>query len=168
MVTGADRSPAAAFAAEIHFKPAREHDMKSEAKTDPIFNRVIDVFGNWLKHRREMREIRQLDAGIFEHIAHDLRITPAELDTFVRQGPHAADELPRVLEVLGIDEATLARSQPAVLRDMERVCILCERKVQCNNDLEIGVSARDHGDYCLNAPTMDSLSDGRQAVDQRG
>jgi hemoglobin len=104
----------AAALAEFHFNPAKEHDMKSEAKTHPIVDHVIDVFGNWLKHRREMREIRQLDAGVFEHIAHDLRITPADLDTFVRQGPNAADELPRVLEVLGIDEAALARSEPAV------------------------------------------------------
>jgi hypothetical protein len=40
---------------------------------------------------------------------------------------------------------------------MERVCVLCERKAQCSNDLEIGVSTRDHEDYCLNAPTMNAL-----------
>jgi hypothetical protein len=52
----------------------------------------------------------------------------SDLDTFVRQGRHAADELPRPLEVLGIVEAALMRSEPAVLRDMERVCVSCERK----------------------------------------
>jgi hypothetical protein len=75
----------------------------------------------------------------------------------VRKGSYAADELPRLLKVLGIDEAALARSKTAVLRDMERVCVLCERKAQCSNDLEIGVSTRDHEDYCLNAPTMNAL-----------
>jgi hypothetical protein len=104
-----------------------------------------------------MREMRQLDSAAFGAIAHDLRMTPADLDTIVREGPRAADELPRVLEVLGIDAAALARSEPAVLHDMKRVCISCERKVQCNNDLEIGVSARDYEDYCLNAQTMNAL-----------
>ncbi len=75
----------------------------------------------------------------------------------VRRGPRAADELPRLLEVLGIDAAALARSEPAALRDMERVCISCERKAQCNNDLEIGVSARNYEDYCLNASTVNAL-----------
>jgi hypothetical protein len=84
-------------------------------------------------------------------------MTSADLDTFVRQGPHAADELPRLLEVLGIDEAALVRSEPAVLRDMKRVCVSCERKVQCRNDLETGASARDYGDYCVNAQTMNAL-----------
>ena len=75
----------------------------------------------------------------------------------MRVGPGAADELPHVLEVLGIDAAALARSQPAVLRDMERVCISCERKGQCNNDIAIGVAARDYEDYCLNAQTVNAL-----------
>ena len=64
----------------------------------------------------------------------------------MRQGPHAADELPRLLEVLGIDEAALLRSEPAVLRDMERVCVSCERKAQCRNDLETVASVRDYED----------------------
>jgi hypothetical protein len=134
--------------------------MKPEIKSHPIVDGIIDVFGNWLIHRREMHELRQLDSGEFDSIARDLRITSADLDTFVRRGPRAADELPRLLEAVGIDEAALARSQPAVLHDMQRVCISCERKAQCNNDLEIGVSARDYGDYCLNASTMDALSEG--------
>jgi hypothetical protein len=131
--------------------------VKPATKSLPIFDGLIDVFGDWLKHRREMREMRDLDARTFEDIARDLRISSGDLDTFVRQGPHLADELPRLLKVLGIDETALARSETAVLRDMERVCGLCERKTQCNNDLEIGASARDYEDYCLNAPTMNAL-----------
>jgi hypothetical protein len=131
--------------------------MKQEIKSHPIVDGLSEVFGNWLNHRREMRELRQLDSGEFDGIARDLRMTSADLDTFVRQGPHAADELPRLLEVLGIDEAALVRSEPAVLRDMERVCVSCDRKVQCRNDLAIGVSARDYEDYCLNAQTMNAL-----------
>ena len=131
--------------------------MKPEIKSHLIVDGLIEVFGNWLIHCREMRELRQLDSGQFDSIARDLRMTPADLDTFVRQGPHAADELPRLLEVLRINEAALVRSEPAVLRDMERVCVSCERKAQCRNDLETGVSARVYGEYCLNAQTMNAL-----------
>jgi len=131
--------------------------MKPEIKSHPIIDGLIEVFGNWLIHCREMRELRQLDSGQFDSIARDLRMTPADLDRFVCQGPHSADELPKLLKVLGIDEAALVRSEPAVLRDMERVCVSCGQKAQCRNDLEIGVSARDYEDYCLNAPTMNAL-----------
>ena len=75
----------------------------------------------------------------------------------VRQGPHAADELPRLLKSLGIDEADLARTQPLVLRDMERVCAMCASKRQCDRDLAAGTSAEHYEEYCLNAPTIDSL-----------
>lgn len=133
--------------------------MKQELKSHSIVDGLIDVFCDWLKHRREMREMRQLDQDTFDNIARDLRITPTELDAFVRQVPHAARELPRLLKVLGIDQPALSRSKTAVLRDMECVCALCERKIQCNNDLEIGVAARDYEDYCLNAPTMKALNE---------
>jgi hypothetical protein len=131
--------------------------MKTEIKSHPLIDGLIEMFGNWLIHRREMCELRQLDCGEFDSIARDLRMTPGDLDRFVRQGPHAADELPRLLEVLGIDEAALVRSEPAALQDMQRVCVSCERQVQCRNDLETGVSARDYKDYCLNASTMNAL-----------
>ena len=139
--------------------------MQPELKSHPLVGGLINVFGDWLKHRREMREIRNLDCRSFDDIARDLRITSTDLDAFVRQGPHAADELPRLLKVLGIDDAALARTETAVLRDMERVCVLCERKAQCRNDVEIGVAARDYEDYCPNAQTMNALRRGREAQD---
>ena len=98
-----------------------------------------------------------MDTADFDRIAGDLRVSPGVLDTLVRQGPHAADELPKMLKVLGIDEADLARTQPLVLRDMERVCALCANKRECDRDLAAGTAAEHYEGYCLNAPTIDSL-----------
>lgn len=123
----------------------------------PIIDNVIDIFGNWLKHRRDIREIRGLNRNEFDGIARELRVTPADLDTFVRQGPHAVDELPKLLKALGIDEQALSRAQPLVLRDMARVCASCLRKAQCDHDLDAGTSALHYGEYCLNASTIDAL-----------
>ena len=71
--------------------------------------------------------------------------------------PHAADELPELLKALGIDEPALARTQPLVLRDMERVCALCHDKGQCDRDLAAGTAAEHYRGYCLNASTIDLL-----------
>ena len=131
--------------------------MKPQIKSYLIINTLTDVFGNWLKHRQEIREIRDLDSAEFANIAHELCITPADLDTFVRQGPHAVDELPKLLTALDIDEKALSRTQPLVLRDMARVCASCQQKHQCDHDLDAGTSAQRYEDYCLNASTIDAL-----------
>jgi hypothetical protein len=115
------------------------------------------MFGNWLKHRREVKEMCRCDTGEFARIAQDLGLTPGDLNTLVRQSPHAADELPKLLKALGIDEKAIARTQPLVLRDMERVCASCQYKRQCDRDLAEGVSAQNYEEYCGNAPTIDAL-----------
>ena len=101
--------------------------------------------------------MRQLNASEFERIAGDLRVSPADLNELVRHGPHAADELPKLLKALGINEADLARVEPLVLHDMERVCALCQHKRECDRDLAAGTSAEHYQGYCLNAPTIEEL-----------
>jgi Family of unknown function (DUF6455) len=86
-----------------------------------------------------------------------LRISSNDLDQLVRQGPHAADELPKMLKALGIDEGDLARTEPLVLRDMERVCTLCRHKRQCDRELAAGTATEHYERYCPNASTIDGL-----------
>ena len=76
----------------------------------------------------------------------------------LRQGPHASDELPRLLKVLGIDQATLSRTQPVLQRDMVRVCAACQQKALCNHDLDSGTLAQQYDEYCPNAPAIDELN----------
>ena len=102
--------------------------MATQIKTYPIVENAINLFCDWLKHQQEMRELRDMNGGDFDRIARDLSVSPAELDALVRQGPHASDELPQLLKALGIDEATLSRTQPVLQRDMLRVCAACQEK----------------------------------------
>ncbi|MGB8397631.1 hypothetical protein [Bradyrhizobium sp.] len=131
--------------------------MSAESKPYSVMEFLIEKFGDWLNHRRELNEIRQMDRSDFDRIAGELRVSRDDLDRLVRQGPHAADELPKMLTALGIDQADLARTEPLLLRDMERVCALCRHKRQCNRDLAAGTSAEHYEEYCLNAPTIDGL-----------
>jgi len=131
--------------------------MTVQDKPYPVVGRVVDIFGEWLKHRRGLREMREMDAANLGQIASELRMSSADLEALVRQGPHAADELPKMLTALGIDQDALARTEPLVLRDMERVCALCNHKRQCDRDLAAGTAAAHYEEYCANAPTIDSL-----------
>lgn len=122
----------------------------------PFVTKVLDTFGKWLKQRRELNELIEYAAefGELEPIAHDLNVTPADLERLVRQGP---SELPEMLRALDIDEADLWRAQPALLRDMERVCAFCTHKRQCHHELAAGTAATNYVEYCANADTIDML-----------
>jgi len=118
---------------------------------------LADVFADWLKHRRELSELRQMDRTDFERIAVELKVSTGELDTLVRHGPHAADELPKLLKALGVDETALVRTEPLILRDMERVCSLCAHKPRCDRDLAAGTSPEHYQQYCHNAAAIRDL-----------
>jgi hypothetical protein len=75
----------------------------------------------------------------------------------LRQGPHASDELPRLLKSLGIDAAALSRTQPVLQRDMVRVCASCRQKARCKSDLDTGALAQHYAEYCPNSPAIDEF-----------
>ena len=131
--------------------------MTVENQAPSVVERLTNTFSDWLKHRQELNEMRQLTATDFCRIANDLRLSPAALDELVRHGPHTVDELPRLLAALGISGQDLLRIEPLVVQDMERVCALCGHKRQCDRDLAEGTSAEHYREYCLNAPTIEEL-----------
>ena len=90
--------------------------------------------------------------SVVERIAND-----SDLEELVRRGPDAADELPRLVEALGISGRDLARIEPTVGAYLERVCALCESKRECNRDLASGASAEHYQEYCLNASRIAQL-----------
>lgn len=125
----------------------------------PLVAKVIDLFGNWLKQRRELNELMEYAAefGELEPVARELNMTPADLDRLVRQGSQSADELRYTLTALDIDEAALRRVEPTILRDMERICSFCAHKRQCRQEVAAGTAAANYAEYCENSDTIDML-----------
>ncbi len=130
---------------------------KVSDKPHSVVERLTHTFSDWLKHRQQRSELRGLNTAEFDRVARDLRVSPADLDELVRQGPHAADELPKRVKALGIDEDDLKRIEPMVLHDMERVCVSCKYKHQCGRDLAAGTSPEHYREYCQNASTIGGL-----------
>jgi hypothetical protein len=128
-----------------------------ESKNYPLVESVVDLFARWLERRREIAELCTCDAIGREKMATDLGVSPGELDQLVRRGPHAADELPKMMAAVGLDAKAIARAQPLVMRDLERVCALCEQKKQCDRDLAAGTAAQYYKEYCANAATLANL-----------
>jgi hypothetical protein len=124
----------------------------------PFVTKVIDLFGNWLRQRRELNELMgpAADPGELERVARELNVAPAELEMLVRQGSQGANELSYTLTALGIDETALCRAEPALLRDMERVCSFCTHTRRCHEELAAGTAATNYVEYCENAETIDT------------
>ena len=58
--------------------------MTVQEKPYPIVGLVIDTFGEWLKHRRELREMREMDAANFGRIR--LAAAARQRSTFSHKG----------------------------------------------------------------------------------
>jgi len=133
--------------------------MPAHTRPYPLVDRLIETFADWLKHRRDVSEMCQFDAAEFGRIAHDLGVTSTDLDELVRQGPHKVEELPQLLKALGISEDAIARTQPLVMRDLERVCALCRHKSECDHDIADGSLVDHYQAYCANKVTLDALAE---------
>ena len=46
---------------------------------------------------------------------------------------------------------------PAVVRDLQRTCLLCDHKSRCRRELAEGSAAQHFRDFCPNAYTFDAL-----------
>jgi len=131
--------------------------MTPEPRQYPVVEAVIDRFAGWLKHRREIAESCNCNSEEYARIAHDLNLSTAELSALVRRGAHAGDELPKMMEALRIDMDAIRRVEPMVVRDMERVCSLCERKRRCAHELAAGQASEKYAEFCPNADALTAL-----------
>jgi Family of unknown function (DUF6455) len=131
--------------------------MTPEVRHYPVVESVIDIFARWLKHRRDIAEACGCGSEEFGRIAHDLNVSPGELDELVRRGAHAADALPQMMAALDIDEKAVSRAQPMVMRDLERVCSQCEQRRTCQQELAGGTAAAHYTEFCPNATTLETL-----------
>ena len=122
---------------------------------------ILSAIAQWVARYREAFGIRNELANCSPQevagIARDLKVTPGELASLTKKGPGAADLLQRLLFALGVNPSELERSDPAVMRDLQRLCITCGYKRQCELDLESGAIGDRFQDYCPNAFTLDAL-----------
>ncbi|MDB5505136.1 MAG: hypothetical protein JWR89_5038 [Tardiphaga sp.] len=132
------------------------------AQPYPRVTALIDQFGALLKRWHERSEMNELDAGEFNRIASEMGLSSADLESVVRQGKHAADELPMLLRALGFDDAAIARIERPVLNDMQRTCANCQHKPACQQDLVAGVAEKHYESYCANADTIGALTKAAQ------
>ena len=90
-------------------------------------------------------------------MASDLGLSTGELKSLAAKWPDAADPLRKMLVGLGVDPNALAKADPAVMRDLQRLCVACDHKRRCRLELAKGTAAAHFHEFCPNAYTLDAL-----------
>ena len=72
-------------------------------------------------------------------------------------GKELRDQLKKLLLALGADRKKLAPKDPGMMRDLQRVCITCGCKPQCERELAMGSAAQHYRNYCPNASSLAAL-----------
>ena len=130
-------------------------------QTGPTSNSFVAAVREWVRHRRLIRQCnaRLAACGSDEiaRIAHDVGLSPGDLRQMARRGPDAAQELLERMSALHLDAKALGKSEPATMRDMQRLCTNCIDKKQCQRDLMLTPNSPVWHHYCPNADTLDEL-----------
>lgn len=131
--------------------------------TYSVFDGVFGAIARWVKNYRDAidtgRQLGDCSPDEVAAIARDLMLSPRDLVTLTRRGPDGARLLQQMLKALDVDPAVLARQDPVVMRDLQRLCVSCGYKRQCERDLADGKLADNYHDYCPNAYTLEMLFD---------
>ena len=128
----------------------------------PIIDNVVAPLAEWWRRHATVREnLSDLEAfgpAEMARMAQDIGISASDLRELARHSSDAADLLERRLEALGMNASDLAKTASAELRDMERLCTLCQSKGRCARDLGADPSDPVWRQYCPNEETLVSLA----------
>ena len=56
-----------------------------------------------------------------------------------------------------VDPQALVKSDPAIMRDRQRICIFCSQKRRCQHELAERTAGENFREFCPNAYTLDAL-----------
>ena len=127
----------------------------------PTLQMIFSGIANWVNKYRYAAGLREELARCgpeeVAHTARELGLSSGDLYRLASKGPQAADLVEKMLLALGVDPEILARQNPRVMRDLQRLCIMCEHKKQCKHELDAGTAKENFRSYCPNAFTLEEL-----------
>lgn len=120
---------------------------------------LLDSASRWIRSTlaKHADEVALLDSGERERIASDLNLSVSELQTLCARDGRARHLLQKRMSQFHFDKDEIKRAYPAVVRDLEKVCALCESDAKCSRDFNRGTDPAVVSEYCPNTPTLEEL-----------
>jgi uncharacterized protein YjiS (DUF1127 family) len=126
-----------------------------------LLNRLGRSWKRWRERAETLAGLRDAGSDEWRGLARDLGLSNGELHVLAGKWPERPDLLVLRAAALGLDVGAINRSEPRVMRDLERVCSLCAHKRSCRHDLACNPQAADWRNYCPNADTLSGLDNDR-------
>jgi hypothetical protein len=117
---------------------------------------LMTTITHWQSRPTAGHELTSLEADGLGALARDVGLSPDQLTRLMARGSGGGEELPRLLQAVGLVPERTGRTHPDVMRDMSIVCSGCEATRRCRRDLDRGwapVVQR----YCPNIETIKAL-----------
>jgi hypothetical protein len=122
-----------------------QQHLRNKAESLPWYRDLCAQLARLVSLRERISEISQTaDAGL----------TGEELRVIAEKARNLEDLLPLRLAVMHIDEAQLAGTDPALMRQLRKSCRLCDAKSQCTWDFVGDATNPRWEQYCPNAQAL--------------
>jgi hypothetical protein len=122
---------------------------------------LLSELASWLRRyadkHAQLAELDRCSKDDLQRIAADAGVSESELRALAGKRRDAAELLYRRMAILRLDPEDLAQAEPAVLRDLQRLCSMCDSRKRCVLDLAKGPVDANWEDYCPNAMTLCAL-----------
>ena len=141
--------------------------MTTPPRHPSILDGVRHWYRNWSAAREGVFELQCAGAAEVERIAQELGLSSFELRALVSH-PDDRELLAKRMAVLHLEPRAVAQSDPATLRDLQKVCAMCGFKYRCARDLAVetlDLAWQKWRNYCPNATTLSALGALREASD---
>lgn len=125
-------------------------------RSGAVHDGIVGWLRRWRQRAAGLAELELLSTEA-ERIARDSGVGLGDLRVLAGKWPDAADLSERRMATLGLDAAKVHETQPAVMRDVERVCSVCANKRVCEHDLDNDPANAAWREYCPNEGTLDAL-----------
>ena len=140
-----------------------------------VFSAIARWWRRWTGAKSDSFELESCGPDQVKRMAQDLGLSTSDLLSVVSQDLYESNLLERRMAALNLDPDEVARSEPALLRDFQRLCTTCTSPRRCARDLAQELArdpaepaSRDWREYCPNATTLNMLSTLKSCSDIRG
>ncbi|MDI1267316.1 MAG: hypothetical protein PS018_29045 [bacterium] len=102
-------------------------------------------------------DLSGLDRSEFEQVARDLNLSRYELQRLSGGNGSSPALLHQRMADFDLAPEALTRQHPEVMRDLQRVCGMCDATKRCANEFARNAPASSRSDYCPNTQTLQAL-----------
>jgi len=116
---------------------------------------MTDALALWMSSQVDQVALTPRRNKELDQLARDLDISANELHYLISSAPDCdITQLSSMFKALGIDESSLARVEPALLRFLRRRCAKCPVAGKCKYSLDQNMAAQQYEQFCPHAAVL--------------